>query len=508
MYDNYRRENELTLNCYELSDKERTKYGKQRTVKLEHLNWDEECASDIITGKGFYITSKDPLTLKIDSKTNKEKSVKDAHGLFSPLFGTEWSDENAFADRYSCKCKELIGKLYEGEVCRNCGTKVEYIDSQFDIFGWINIGDHKIIQPNFFVLLQSLIGKSKLIDIITFKAKFDLNGNFIKDFYVTKDNPWLGVGMTRFYEEYEDILYYFYKKKKSKFKLYKRLLQEKDKVFASNIPVYSSLLRPEAIRSETMYVNKENSHYKVIIRLSTILRDPKSKDKNSKTQFKYDAEDALSRIQDKLLNIYNLIFTKLNKKTGYIKQEVLGSRLSFTSRCVIIPDSTLECNEIDLPYLAFLELYKLEIIGWICQLNNTTESIAFDIWNQATVRFDPKIYEIMLMIVDRYQPYMLINRNPTINYGSMLVMKVRTVKRDYKKLSMSLPIAVLKVLNADFDGDTLNILALKTKSLKKKYGKNFDPLYNFFIDRLTGEFNTDFDLLKDQQIGLHAFMNI
>ena len=132
----------------------------------------------------------------------------------------------------------------------------------------------------------------------------------------------------------------------------------------------------------------------------------------------------------------------------------------------------------------------------------------FRSWNQATVRFDPKIYEIMLMIVDRYQPYMLINRNPTINYGSMLVMKVRTIKKDYKKLSMSLPISILRVLNADFDGDTLNILALKTNELKKKYGKNFDPLYNFFIDRLTGEFNTDFDLYKDQQIGLHAFMNI
>ena len=39
------------------------------------------------------------------------------------------------------------------------------------------------------------------------------------------------------------------------------------------------------------------------------------------------------------------------------------------------------------------------------------------------------------------------------NYYSMLLMKIRTVKKDVTDFTMSIPLSILPGLNADFDGD-------------------------------------------------------
>ena len=51
-----------------------------------------------------------------------------------------------------------------------------------------------------------------------------------------------------------------------------------------------------------------------------------------------------------------------------------------------------------------------------------------------------------------------INRNPTINYGSQLVVKVVHVKPDMKDFTMSLPESILRLLNADFVIKVQNIV--------------------------------------------------
>lgn len=86
-------------------------------------------------------------------------------------------------------------------------------------------------------------------------------------------------------------------------------------------------------------------------------------------------------------------------------------------------------------------------------------------------------------------------------------MKVKDVKPDKEDHTMSLPIQVLKVLNADFDGDILNIISLKNKEMAKKYNATLSPRKSMTISRNDGMFNDDFNLLKDQSIGLFQFNN-
>jgi hypothetical protein len=142
-------------------------------------------------------------------------------------------------------------------------------------------------------------------------------------------------------------------------------------------------------------------------------------------------------------------------------------------------------------------------------MNNSTYNHSYEDWYKATIKFDPKIYEIMMYLVKKRKPKIMINRNPTINYGSMLLMKIVDIPREYKdNYTMSLPIQILRVLNADFDGDILNIISLKTKKLSKSYDRTFNPRKNMYVSRNDGMFNDDFNLLKDQMIGLYEFNNI
>ena len=57
-------------------------------------------------------------------------------------------------------------------------------------------------------------------------------------------------------------------------------------------------------------------------------------------------------------------------------------------------------------------------------------------WERA-YKFNNRIYEIMQFIVKKEKPRILMNRNPTLNYYSMLLMRVRKVKKDITDFTLS-----------------------------------------------------------------------
>lgn len=474
--------------------------------KLVRLNWDDECEKDIMAGNGFFITE--------NALKKKEKTY---NGIYSQRFGTDWDDEDAFAERYSCKCKTLQGRVREGDVCPVCNTKVEYRDVDLKVTGWISLKGHYIIQPSFYVMLRDTIGKKIFPEIIEYDKEIGLNGEVISK--ATKDHPFKGIGLVEFRERFDEIMAYYYKAKKDKRETISEIRQNRDKVFASNIPVYSAILRPLRFMNESMLYSPVNRKYSVIYADSRLLTDSAFRKKSKRKLAAKDDAEILTSIQKHLVesdpidekkkSLWDLIFGQINQKKGHIKAEILGGRINFSARNVIIPDPELKADEVRLGYLTFLELYKYEIIALIQKMTDCTTNQAHDEWTKGTIEFSPRIYEVMMHIVKKRKPRIIINRNPTINYGSLLCVRVIDVKREYKDdYTMSLPIQILRVLNADFDGDVLNIISLKTKKLAKEYDRTFNPRKNMFISRNDGLFNDDFNLFKDQMIGLYEFNNI
>ena len=74
----------------------------------------------------------------------------------------------------------------------------------------------------------------------------------------------------------------------------------------------------------------------------------------------------------------------------------------------------------------------------------------------------------------------------TINYGSIVCCKVKHIKTNYDDLCLELSAFILEPLNADFDGDVLNIVSLKTNEFKKKFKRNFNPRNTMFVSKNDG----------------------
>ena len=86
--------------------------------------------------------------------------------------------------------------------------------------------------------------------------------------------------------------------------------------------------------------------------------------------------------------------------------------ISWSSRCVIVPDPELKADEIRLNYTAFLELFRFEIIACLVRMEDITENAAYEQWFKARINYSPKIYEIMNFILKKNKPKVIINRNP------------------------------------------------------------------------------------------------
>jgi hypothetical protein len=219
----------------------------------------------MVTGKGFIVKAK-PFKEKIKDKDANvmSRGIKEMDGIHSPRFGTDWLDDNAFADRYSCKCGHLIGRVFEGRKCSECGTKVKYVDSDLSIFAWIDIHkpEYAIIHPLMYRKLDNYLGKvnrvSVLPSIIEYKLEMGLDGYYEppKDVDLSK-NPYYGIGMYEFVKRFDEIMDFFKKKRKNKQKQYDRIMMERDRIFVTKIPIYSAVLR------DVFFSNEEYSYTKV-----------------------------------------------------------------------------------------------------------------------------------------------------------------------------------------------------------------------------------------------------
>ena len=414
----------------------------KKGVKLVKLNWDEECELDFFNGNGFEIT--EPAI--------KGKNQKSMYGIQSPLFCSDWSDEDAFIERYSCECGETRGKVFEGETCPSCGSVIKFKDVDLSITGWIKLYNNYIIHPIFYNKLASVIGTKQFLEIIEFNKTVTRDGQL-----VLKDptKPYSGIGLIEFKEKFDEILEYYKVKKKNKIDIIEEIEEEKDKVFASCIPVYSSVLRPTSFRGDSFFYSTIDKKYNSIFASTRLLNDAelfeerRKKWKKEKRE-RMDIPTILGSVQKKLMELWELIFEQIDQKDGHIKSEILGGMINFSARNVIIPDPTLEADEIRLNYMCFLELFKYEIIACIVKTTNKTENEAYEEWFRARISYSEKIYEVMNYILMKQKPKVIINRNPTINYGSLLCVKIKSIKNEFQEdYTMSLPPQILTVLNAD-----------------------------------------------------------
>ena len=470
---------------------------------LTIIDIDKTAEFDLRIGKGMLIT--EPIK---DKKTTDNTYNK--KGIRSDWFYSEMQSDTAFQERYSCECGKTMGKSHESMICPYCGKPVKLVDIDLEKFGYIKIKDYNIIHPALYVFLDNMFGtknKQSILANIIKNPHFvdtDKNGDPIKENdeeEFDKDQPFKKIGMIEFQKRFDEIFEFYVNKNKRNSNMeanadFVRL--NRDKLFCSYIPVYSSALRFSMIQDDMNYVNKADKIYNIIY--SAV-----NKMNNSNDTLTVDTK--LPYIQKKVQELFDLIFKALNKKDGIIKSTTMAGRNNMTSRNVIKSNPSLAADEIILSYLSFLEIYKFEIIHHLSVTQNITQSQAYDEWYKGCIKYSEKIYKIIKMMIKKDQTYVVINRPPTIDLGSMLQMKIVDVTRDINDLTMSIPLMVLVGLNADFDGDTLTKLKLSARDQIKDTLK-YNPRLYFMISHDHGLLNEGMLPIKDLAVGLSNFNRI
>jgi DNA-directed RNA polymerase beta' subunit len=181
--------------------------------------------------------------------------------------------------------------------------------------------------------------------------------------------------------------------------------------------------------------------------------------------------------------LWDVVFSLIDKKHGWTRANVLGGMFNYTTRCVIVLDPTLKLDEVDISYRSFVTVYSGLIIKEIMKDRGWTITRSYNYLKSKFV-YDDYVYMIIQRVLQKYQPPIIVNRNPTITLGSILMMKIRRVKRDPNDLTLAIPSGVLGGLNADFDGDALNCIGLPLEEIAEMF-KGFSPT-NMMIDRTTG----------------------
>lgn len=406
-------------------------------IKFSRMNLEAECMYDCINDNGFLITEMPYADI--------DKSVRNTNGPRSPRYGTTFGDTNEFNDRYRCQCGHYVGAAFEGRTCEFCNTKVEFKDVDIKYTGWLNFSPFKIINPLFYQRMQSALSRKVLEDIISNENIIDYNGRIRQkddDLEVKKSIlKYHNIGLHEFYNNYEEIMEYYKSKRKQKAELIQRLIDAKGSVWTSKIPVYSTVLRPTSITTESFYFVGSEKQINPLTNITI----------NLKKASKIEVPLYLYQAQMRVNELWKYNFSLIDGKHGWTRANVLGGEFNESGRQVIVLDPTLKIDEIDMSYKAFIEQYKGLILNKIIDDKGWTITKASN-FLASKFNFDEYVYSIMQRVIDEEHPRLILNRNPTITYGSILEMKIRKIKPDADDWTLAIPSAILPGLNADFQG--------------------------------------------------------
>ena len=294
--------------------------SKIESVMIEKLNLDLECYYDLLMGKGIRITS----TEAYDKKNDKVYS-----GLQSEFFNSDFGDDSAFAERYSCKCKKYIGKMYHGMFCEKCNTTVDFNDTDLTKTGWIIIDNFSVISPIYAAKLVDALGTAdgeKIFDKII-EVDYDEAGNQKyneKDNNLIKKHPYIHKGLIWLKDNMMEVLDYYEKRKPTKYKLFKELKDDIGLMFTSSIPVYSAVLRTElpGVKGNKLFKLKINTIFQSIIRITNYINryTPKELDEHKLNTINMQLAD----IQWYMLDIFDETHKELTGKKGIVLGKVMG----------------------------------------------------------------------------------------------------------------------------------------------------------------------------------------
>lgn len=149
----------------------------------------------------------------------------------------------------------------------------------------------------------------------------------------------------------------------------------------------------------------------------------------------------------------------LKGKQGRFRQNLLGKRVDYSGRSVIVVGPELKLNECGLPKKMALELFRPFVISKIIE-----NGLAYNIRNANRLieSATPEIWAMLEQVIEDKK--VLLNRAPTLHRLGIQAFKPILIE----DLAIRIPPMVCSAFNADFDGDQMAVhLPLSVEAQKE-----------------------------------------
>lgn len=178
---------------------------------------------------------------------------------------------------------------------------------------------------------------------------------------------------------------------------------------------------------------------------------------NSKSKNPYKKIDYY-KSRDKKDTYYKSLCDRISGKKGRLRENLLGKRVDFSGRSVIVVDPTIKLFECSLPIKMAIELYKPLIIREILKLefnkddliSNLNQTLV-DKFKRCVIEQSREVIEILNRLVKLYP--VILNRQPTLHRYNL--QSFYAVLNNQNTIGLH-PL-VFSGFNADIDGDTMSV---------------------------------------------------
>ncbi|WP_259286533.1 DNA-directed RNA polymerase subunit beta' [Candidatus Nasuia deltocephalinicola] len=417
------------------------------------------------------------------STLNYRSFIPEKDGLFcDKIFGSSGD---------KCYCNKIFDNYSFNSICKACGVEFKTTGSRRSRFGHLELNDvfinslyykifshylsimlnisidcvKKILYQNYYIVVLSSIKILKINKILNLNEYL-----FYKNKYYNKFYAGTGVGVLQYILDRFDILneiknieekninFNILKKKKylKKYTLLKKL-------FKSNIDLSKTLIEvllviPPDLRpiiklpNSTIVSSDLNELYKRAIDRSSRLKEIKKYPWIPNIVYLNEKKNIQKAIDELFIGggfNKNMELKSLSKnlkgKTGFFRQNLLGKRVDYSGRAVIVSGANLNFGECAIPETMAVELFRPFIYKQLL-LN---EDFNLKIAKNEVDKFSNLTLSILKNIIKNF--YVLLNRAPTLHRLGMQSFKILLTKDNVIKVH---PL-VCAAFNADFDGDQM-----------------------------------------------------
>jgi DNA-directed RNA polymerase subunit beta' len=143
----------------------------------------------------------------------------------------------------------------------------------------------------------------------------------------------------------------------------------------------------------------------------------------------------------------------LKGKQGRFRQNLLGKRVDYSGRSVIVGSARMKIDEAGVPKRMALELFKPFVIGRLLAggFSHNVKSASKMIDRALQGASEPAVWDMLETVITRH--YILLNRAPTLHRLGIQAFKPQLIEGKAIKIH---PL-VCEAFNADFDGDQMAV---------------------------------------------------